>query len=439
MKILWLGQAGLLLVSGKTKIMIDPYLTDSLSKYNHEYARKLKVNKKLFKVKPDAIVITNNHSDHADAKSIEKMLKYIKKKSDVTILSCKNVFDQLVEIPTICQANNIMLEEGSEWTIGNLNICAVPAKTDDTSAFGIIITDYEDNKKYYIVGDTLYNKYIFDKIPKGIYATFLPINGNCGSMNLADAKRFAKNIDSCYFVLYHFGMFEKTDIKKIDFNDAIIPKPYKIVTFNPSEDSTPKKQLDSKFNEKKKKVKKKNSKATENEDIEEVNDNTDIPLSFDDNFNDAVNGIEIEDTINFDGIDEPDDIDEIAEEIDFDVSFDIPFEDEEETNLNSNNKSSDGVSNINDDEYINMSSDNENLDEDEEDLSGSTTTNDNDNEICLEDGDDIDNFIDDDETPQEISFKSTASDTDDSDKIDAYIKEIEKFERGETTDFSTID
>ena len=44
MKVLWLGQGGLLFVSGKTKIMIDPYLSDSLSEVNHEFARRMKLH-----------------------------------------------------------------------------------------------------------------------------------------------------------------------------------------------------------------------------------------------------------------------------------------------------------------------------------------------------------------------------------------------------------
>ena len=56
--------------------------------------------------------------------------------------------------------------------------------------------------------------------------------------------------------------------------------------------------------------------------------------------------------------------------------------------------------------------------------------------------DDLDELIDDEEEYIEdekpLYTHSTDSD-DDSDKIDAYIIEIEKFERGETTDFSKID
>ncbi len=430
MKILWLGQAGLLLVSGQTKIMIDPYLTDSISKYNHEFARKLKVNKKLFKIKPSAIIITNTHSDHADAGTIEKLIKRLKKKSEVTILSCKNVFDELIEIPTICQANNIVLEEGSEWTIGNINICAVPAKTDDTSAIGIIITDNDDNKKYYITGDTLYNKHLFKYIPNDIYATFLPINGTYGSMNLADAKRFASNISSSYFVPYHFGLFDKIDASKFDLENAIIPKPYKIISFDSSDSVSLKKQLDSKFNEKKAKKTKaiaiEDDLATIEDDVVAISEECEaINTSLDDVEENEVITSDVQEAIKEasdeaieESIDEADD--NIAEaEAEADIETDV-----ESTTEDIIDNADDIEDDIDEGDNIPFEAGNW-----EEYVSSSSNDNDD-----TDEGDDLDSIIEED-MAQEASINQVESD---SDKIDAYIKEIEKFERGETTDFSTI-
>ena len=251
MKVVWLGQSGLLFVSGTTKIMIDPYLTDSLAKENHEFVRGTKINKKLFKVKPDALILTNNHSDHADIGTIEKIIKHRKKRKRLLVLSCESVFNELIDIPTICQANHIMLESGSEWTIGNLRVCAVSAKTDDKTAIGVVIVDTEENKSYYVASDTLYNKKVLADLPSKLFASFLPINGEFGSMNLTDAKRFANELHSDFLIPVHFGMFDNIDPKGFDFPNAIIPKAYKIISFNTTIDNQSyKKGLDFRFNEK---------------------------------------------------------------------------------------------------------------------------------------------------------------------------------------------
>ena len=157
MKVLWLGQGGLLFVSGKRKVMVDPYLTNSLSLIDYTLDRQMKVNKKIFSVRPDVIVLTNCHPDHADIETISKFAK--KQKNKLTILSCESVFCTIADYDHCALANNIMFQAGSEWTIEGFNIQAVEARTDDTSAIGVIITDTQDGKKYYVAGDTLYNKY----------------------------------------------------------------------------------------------------------------------------------------------------------------------------------------------------------------------------------------------------------------------------------------
>ena len=40
MKIIWLGQSGLLFVSGNKKIVVDPYLSDSLKKIDKRMCQK---------------------------------------------------------------------------------------------------------------------------------------------------------------------------------------------------------------------------------------------------------------------------------------------------------------------------------------------------------------------------------------------------------------
>ncbi len=247
MKVLWLGQAGLLFVSGKRKVMVDPYLTNSLSFIDYTLDRQIPVNKKVFSVSPDVMVLTNCHPDHADIDTISKFAK--KQKNKLTILSCESVFLEIADCGYCAIANNIMLEPGSEWTIDGFNILAVTAKTDDRSAIGVIITDTQDGKKYYVTGDTLYSNQVLKDLPSDIYAVFLPINGEYGSMNMLDAKRFTLQIGARHVVPLHFGMFDQIDPNAFDIENKVIPQPYKIIDFEDEEILADNKLLDKKFNE----------------------------------------------------------------------------------------------------------------------------------------------------------------------------------------------
>ncbi len=46
MKITWLGQAGMLVDNGKYKVMVDPYLSDSVEKVNPANWRRTAVKRK---------------------------------------------------------------------------------------------------------------------------------------------------------------------------------------------------------------------------------------------------------------------------------------------------------------------------------------------------------------------------------------------------------
>ena len=55
MKVTWLGQAGLLFESKGVKIMVDPYLSDSVKEIQPHFWRRVPVDEAFFEVKPDVI------------------------------------------------------------------------------------------------------------------------------------------------------------------------------------------------------------------------------------------------------------------------------------------------------------------------------------------------------------------------------------------------
>ncbi len=227
MKIIWLGQNGLLLVSGRNKILVDPYLSDSLRDVDIRMVRGWKINKKLYTVDPNVIVLTNSHMDHTDIVSLKNYIE--KNRIPITILCSESVFEIINSSEIVGRYNNVMLRHGSEWTHENLIIKSVPAMTDDKGAMGVVITDETDGKKYYIASDTLYNEAIFEALPKDIDTLFVPINGEDGSMNVYDAMRFAKVIDAVHSVPVHFGMFDDVDPKLFKCEGGVIPEIYKVI------------------------------------------------------------------------------------------------------------------------------------------------------------------------------------------------------------------
>ena len=219
MKIIWLGQAGLLFIKDGFKIMIDPYLSDSVEKINPASFRRQAVDESLFEIKPDVIIFTHNHLDHYDP---ETVCRFISADTNIVVLSPASVWQ---EVRKIGGGNNyIQFNIHTVWTENGIKFTAVKAEHSDISAIGVIIDD--GDKKYYVTGDTLYNEEIFGDIPNDIYAVFLPVNGVGNNMNMTDAKRFCERINPKVAVPIHCGMFDNIDMNKFEYKNKAVPKIY---------------------------------------------------------------------------------------------------------------------------------------------------------------------------------------------------------------------
>ena len=219
MKIIWLGQAGLLFIKNGFKIMIDPYLSDSVEKINPASFRRQAVDESLFEIKPDVMIFTHNHLDHYDP---ETVCRFISADTNIVVLSPASVWQ---EVRKIGGGNNyIQFNIHTVWTENGIKFTAVKAEHSDISAIGEIIDD--GDKKYYVTGDTLYNEEIFGDIPNDIYAVFLPVNGVGNNMNMTDAARFAKRINAERTVPMHIGMLDEITADEFDCENKIIANIY---------------------------------------------------------------------------------------------------------------------------------------------------------------------------------------------------------------------
>ncbi len=223
MEIKWIGQAGLLIEADGKKIIVDPYLSDSVETINPYNYRRKPVDETLFDIKPDMIVLTHNHLDHTDPDTLKR---YISEDSKITVLAPETAW-QAVRTYGGVGNNYVMFNRGTRWTEGNIEFYAVKAEHSDAAAIGVIIS--YDGKKYYITGDTLYNEQIFGDLPNDIDVVFLPINGVGNNMNVHDAKLFAERTGAKKAVPIHWGMFDEINPEAFSFDGAVVPEIYKTV------------------------------------------------------------------------------------------------------------------------------------------------------------------------------------------------------------------
>jgi len=219
----WLGQSGYLLQYKNQRILIDPYLSDSLTK---KYANTEKPHIRISElvISPEVLPAINfitsshNHTDHLDAETI---LPILNKNEECKLLipeaNRKFVCDRL----NIEDTSPIGLDVGDTIRIGNISITAVPA------AHNTIEKDENGKCKFlgyifklgdwciYHSGDTL----LYDGMSELLKShkpdiVILPINGNdpkrkvAGNLNSDEAIELAKSIGASIIIPCHYDLFE---------------------------------------------------------------------------------------------------------------------------------------------------------------------------------------------------------------------------------------
>lgn len=222
MKITWLGQSGLLLEYRQEKIMIDPYLSDSVEKSNLEYRRRMPVNPSFLNINPSMIILTHDHLDHTDPNTL---CYYLRENSKITVLASENAWQKARSFGG--NQNYVLFNRHTQLTENGLRYTAIHAEHSDKKAIGVLIETLDSHKCFCITGDTLYNNEVIADIPKCVDVLFLPINGYGNNMNMIDAERLARKIKAKMVVPLHWGLFDNIDPCAFRVKHKVIPEIYK--------------------------------------------------------------------------------------------------------------------------------------------------------------------------------------------------------------------
>lgn len=229
----WLGQSGYLLQYEGKRMLIDPYLSDSLTKKYaatdkpHVRISELVVDPELLP-RIDLITSSHNHTDHLDAETLIPILqKYPDCKLIIPEANRNFVAERLQSDAGIF----IGLNDGEQWNQTPFYIEAIPAahntiERDDTGRcrfLGYLIT--VGPYRIYHSGDTLYYEEMEEKIRSfSPHVAILPINGNlperkvAGNLNAKEAIDLSKKCAIPYVIPCHYDLF---DFNTADINDFI--------------------------------------------------------------------------------------------------------------------------------------------------------------------------------------------------------------------------
>lgn len=242
----WLGQSGFLLQWQGKRVLLDPYLSDSLTK---KYLNTEKPHTRMSElvIKPDllkkisVVSSSHNHTDHLDAETLIPVLqnnpgiKFFIPEANREFV-CERVKCNL-DFP-------IGLNDKQSITVDGFTFHGIPAKHNE------IERDENGNCKYmgYVIefgrykiyhsGDTLWFEGMVNLLkPFAVDVAILPINGDdpnrkvAGNLNCKEAAELGKAITAKTVMPCHYDMFEfnTADVKDFISEAEKINQPYTVL------------------------------------------------------------------------------------------------------------------------------------------------------------------------------------------------------------------
>ncbi len=230
----WLGQSGFLLQWNGKRVLIDPYLSDSLTK---KYAKTEKPHVRMSElvVRPELLrhisVVTSshNHTDHLDAETLMPVLKN-NPQIQLIIPEANRAF---VADRVQCDPDfPIGLNEGQSRSVDGFLFHGIPAKHNEIERdargncrFMGYVIEFGDYAIYHS-GDTLWFEGMAAVVkPYQIDVAILPINGDdpsrkvAGNLSAKESVALGKAIGAKLVVPCHYDMFA---FNTADVNEFIV-------------------------------------------------------------------------------------------------------------------------------------------------------------------------------------------------------------------------
>ena len=228
----WLGQSGFLLAFGDHRLLLDPYLSDSLTaKYAATDKPHVRLSERVLSperlTKIDAVTSTHNHTDHLDPETLLPLLRTNPDMKLVIPESNREFVCSKLGTPASWPNG---LNAGGQVEIGPFNIHAIPAAHEELTLdflgqhhfLGYVIQC--DGWTLYHSGDTIRYAQMEQWLdPWDIDVALLPINGRLperrvsGNLWGREAAQLGWDIGAGLTVPCHFDMFEFNTVSPDDF------------------------------------------------------------------------------------------------------------------------------------------------------------------------------------------------------------------------------
>ena len=236
----WLGQSGFLVQWKGSHLLLDPYLSDSLTK---KYAATDKPHVRMTErvVDParlcsiDAVTSSHNHTDHLDGETLGPLLRANPR---LKMIAPEANRDFIANRLGIDPSFPVGLRDGESATVGAFRFTAVPARHEELSPECLGYVVEFGIWRIYHSGDTLLYEGMAGRLrPFSVDIALVPINGRAperrvaGNLSGPEAAQLAKSMGARLAIPCHYEMFEFNTADPAEFMRTAesIGQPYRVL------------------------------------------------------------------------------------------------------------------------------------------------------------------------------------------------------------------
>jgi len=218
----WLGQSGFLIQWQRKHLLLDPYLSDSLTeKYADTDKPHIRMTELI--INParldfiDVVTSSHIHTDHLDARTLTPLMKANPNLKLIIPEANRQIVAERLDTDPLFATG---LNDGESVDINGFRFIALPAaheKIERDEAGRCRCLSYViqfGSWSLYHSGDTLWYEDLVERLkPFSVDIAFLPINGRAlerrvaGNLNAKEAVSLARQIEAKIVIPHHYDMF----------------------------------------------------------------------------------------------------------------------------------------------------------------------------------------------------------------------------------------
>jgi L-ascorbate 6-phosphate lactonase len=199
----WLGQAGYVIRSAGTTVVVDPYLTDSAAANAPEFPRLFPPPITPDVLRADIVIITHDHLDHLDPETIRR---YPNK--EVTWFVAPRLAARKLPPLGVPAGRIVPLHAGETHSFGAVEVSgifALPTSAEVIDTTGYLVR-FGSGRSVYHTSDTAFHPLVLAAAPRSPDVMLVPINGKWGNPGPDEAAQFAAAVRPRFVLPNHYDL-----------------------------------------------------------------------------------------------------------------------------------------------------------------------------------------------------------------------------------------